>query len=243
MVRPALRPHDRTRPRPSGTRPGRLGERDRQRPRPRQDPPARRCRVRHPTRTQEPRAQRSPRHWHHPRPTPTPTHPRHATQTRLVGKESNKLLQRLTHEATDPGEYHLDLGSRENPWHTLVLPILRELGAQRLIAATGAPAARSMRPSTVAHPPMSVRRNSSLLPPSTPARTYGRGASRRPDGATRTTFSPPTRVTKAGANTAEPAPTAGCRFRRPRAPTLATAQCAAATQAVVPAGPKPVPVL
>ena len=58
-------------------------------------------------------------------------------QTRLVGKESDKLLERLTGETTNPLDYQLDLGVRQDAWTTLVLPILREIGAQSLRALTG----------------------------------------------------------------------------------------------------------
>jgi hypothetical protein len=49
--------------------------------------------------------------------------------TRLIGKESNKLLERLTGEAIDPREWLDDYGSVASVWDTLVLPALRQIGA------------------------------------------------------------------------------------------------------------------
>jgi hypothetical protein len=44
----------------------------------------------------------------------------------------------LLGEVTDSDHYHNTYGTRREPWDTLILPILREIGAQTLIARTSA---------------------------------------------------------------------------------------------------------
>ena len=56
--------------------------------------------------------------------------------TELTGKEGNKLDERTTGQITDPTEYRNDYGQRSDPW-LLVLAILQEIGAPRLIQLTG----------------------------------------------------------------------------------------------------------
>lgn len=53
--------------------------------------------------------------------------------TMLAGKEGNKLLARLTGETTDPADYRLSLGIREEQWPTLVAPVLRRVGIPELV--------------------------------------------------------------------------------------------------------------
>jgi hypothetical protein len=62
--------------------------------------------------------------------------------TRLIGKEGNKLLERLTGEVTDPDDYlttYTDPAT--NPWPSLVLPVLRDirdvLGARQFAREVG----------------------------------------------------------------------------------------------------------
>jgi hypothetical protein len=43
----------------------------------------------------------------------------------------------MTGEVTDPDEYRLGYGSRVDRWAALVLPVLKELGTEELIARTG----------------------------------------------------------------------------------------------------------
>ena len=64
--------------------------------------------------------------------------------TLLTGKEGNKLIERLTGEVTDKGEYRNDYGTRGDPWEQLVLPMLNDMGAAMLIA-DGIPSATVYR--------------------------------------------------------------------------------------------------
>jgi hypothetical protein len=60
----------------------------------------------------------------------------HPALTTLTGKEGNRLLERLSGEVADPTEYRSDLGPREDPWPTLVVPVLRAVGVRpRLFGA------------------------------------------------------------------------------------------------------------
>jgi len=68
------------------------------------------------------------------RPRPVESHP---ALTILTGKEGNKLLERLSGEVTDPAEYRSDFGPREDPWRSLVVPVLRAMGAAAAAEAVG----------------------------------------------------------------------------------------------------------
>jgi len=72
-----------------------------------------------------------------------PIHASPAT-TLLTGKEGTKLIERLTGEVTDKGEYRNDYGSRGDPWDQLILPVLKDMGAANLIAH-GIPSATAYR--------------------------------------------------------------------------------------------------
>jgi hypothetical protein len=56
-------------------------------------------------------------------------------ETELTGKEGNRLEERLTGAITDPSDYRTDYGKRVQSW-TLVLTVLKELGAERVAALT-----------------------------------------------------------------------------------------------------------
>jgi hypothetical protein len=58
-------------------------------------------------------------------------------ETELIGKEGNKLEERLTCEVLDQAEYQTSYGRRVDPWTELILPILREIGARALAEQTG----------------------------------------------------------------------------------------------------------
>jgi hypothetical protein len=64
--------------------------------------------------------------------------------TLLTGKEGNKLIERLTGEITDKGQYRNDYGPRGDPWQQLVQPTVKDMGAARLIAH-GIPGASAYR--------------------------------------------------------------------------------------------------
>ena len=57
--------------------------------------------------------------------------------TDLIGKEGNLLDERHTGQTTTPGDYRTTYGNRGNRWHDLVVPVLRNMGAQEVIARTG----------------------------------------------------------------------------------------------------------
>jgi hypothetical protein len=57
-------------------------------------------------------------------------------ETELTGKEGNKLEERMTGEVTEPGEYRNSYGRRGETW-PMVLEVLREIGAPRLVELTG----------------------------------------------------------------------------------------------------------
>jgi hypothetical protein len=58
-------------------------------------------------------------------------------ETELIGKEGNKLEERLTGEVLDQAEYQTSYGRRGDYWAELVVPVLREIGAKRLAGETG----------------------------------------------------------------------------------------------------------
>ncbi len=64
--------------------------------------------------------------------------------TLLTGKEGNKLIERLTGEVTDRGEYRNDYGMRGDPWQEVILPVLIDMGATRIVAH-GIPTATAYR--------------------------------------------------------------------------------------------------
>ena len=57
--------------------------------------------------------------------------------TDLVGKEGNRLTERLTGEITDPTEYRTDYGGRVDRWSTLVVPVMRAMGAPEVARRVG----------------------------------------------------------------------------------------------------------
>jgi hypothetical protein len=57
--------------------------------------------------------------------------------TDLTGKESNRLLERLTGEVTDPDEYRNRYGQRAQRWDILVKPILRQMGSSLVALRSG----------------------------------------------------------------------------------------------------------
>jgi hypothetical protein len=57
--------------------------------------------------------------------------------TDLTGKEANKLIERLIGEVTDPREYRTDYGVRGDRWDSLVVPVLRRIGASMVAEQTG----------------------------------------------------------------------------------------------------------
>jgi len=58
-------------------------------------------------------------------------------ETELIGKEGNKLEERLTGELLEQREYQTNYGRRVDVWTELVLPGLREFGARALAEQTG----------------------------------------------------------------------------------------------------------
>jgi hypothetical protein len=58
-------------------------------------------------------------------------------ESELIGKEGNKLEERLTGEVLEQAEYQTSYGRRVDPWTELVLPVLREIGARTLAEQTG----------------------------------------------------------------------------------------------------------
>jgi hypothetical protein len=57
-------------------------------------------------------------------------------RTHLAGKEGNKLLQRVTGVVTDQEDYRTDFGLRVDPWATLIVPVLRRMGATEVVRRT-----------------------------------------------------------------------------------------------------------
>lgn len=56
-----------------------------------------------------------------------------SASTLLTGKEGNKLIERLTGEVTGISEYRNDYGTRSDPWQEQILPVLKDMGAARII--------------------------------------------------------------------------------------------------------------
>ena len=54
--------------------------------------------------------------------------------TDLIGKEGNRLIERLSGEVTDPDEYRTGYGERQDRWQALVVPVLRKIGAAEVAA-------------------------------------------------------------------------------------------------------------
>jgi hypothetical protein len=88
-----------------------------------------------------------------------PVHSGPAT-TLLTGKEGNKIIERLTGQVTGPGEYRNDYGTRSDPWKDLILPVLKDMGAARIIAH-GIPTATAYR--TLSEPRRPRRANRERL--------------------------------------------------------------------------------
>ena len=57
--------------------------------------------------------------------------------TDLIGKEGNELDERGSGVIIDPDDYRSQYGNRGDRWTELVLPILRELGAEEVMKRTG----------------------------------------------------------------------------------------------------------
>ena len=61
--------------------------------------------------------------------------------TDLIGKEGNKIIERLTGQVEDLGEYRADYGARADRWRFLAVPVLRtmqrEIGSVELAKRTG----------------------------------------------------------------------------------------------------------
>jgi hypothetical protein len=57
--------------------------------------------------------------------------------TDLMGKEGNRVLERLTGEVTDTAEYRNRYGLRADRWEILIAPVLREMGSTEIARATG----------------------------------------------------------------------------------------------------------
>ncbi len=47
--------------------------------------------------------------------------------TDLTGKESNKIIERLSGEVENPSEYRTEYGARADRWHLLVVPVMRQM--------------------------------------------------------------------------------------------------------------------
>ena len=58
------------------------------------------------------------------------------SETELTGKEGNKLVERASGEVTDPADYRNTYGRRTEVW-SLVVKILREIGAPTIVEQTG----------------------------------------------------------------------------------------------------------
>jgi hypothetical protein len=57
-------------------------------------------------------------------------------ETELIGKEGNKLEERLSGEVLELRQYQTSYGSRVDPWTELYLPVLKEIGARALAEQT-----------------------------------------------------------------------------------------------------------
>lgn len=56
--------------------------------------------------------------------------------TTLIGKEGNKLLERATGQVVDRHDFETDYGLRNDRWGSLVLPVLKTIGAAHVIKET-----------------------------------------------------------------------------------------------------------
>lgn len=75
--------------------------------------------------------------------------------TDLVGKEGNRVLERLTGEVTDVADYRNAYGSRGDRWSLLVRPVLREMGSTDVARRTGlsrSAVERAIRPADASTP-------------------------------------------------------------------------------------------
>jgi hypothetical protein len=81
------------------------------------------------------------------------------TETLLIGKEGNKLLEREIGEEYDPRSYRAEFGMRQDQWASLVVPMLRRMGAIELIRLTDPSWRRSIERSLAdGHRPRSEER-------------------------------------------------------------------------------------
>lgn len=60
----------------------------------------------------------------------------HPDSTRLIGKEGNQLVERVSGQVESSGEYRNEYGTRTDPWER-TLERLREIGAAKLVEETG----------------------------------------------------------------------------------------------------------
>lgn len=61
----------------------------------------------------------------------------HTATTRLIGKESNKLAERLTDPESAAGRTVVEYGTIGDEWTDVILPILRRMGPKRVARETG----------------------------------------------------------------------------------------------------------
>jgi hypothetical protein len=54
-------------------------------------------------------------------------------RSHLIGKEGNKLLERVTGLITDESDYRTDYGTRAEVWETLVVPVLQRMGVAEIL--------------------------------------------------------------------------------------------------------------
>jgi len=55
----------------------------------------------------------------------------------LIGKEGNKLEERLSGEVLEQADFQTSYGRRVDPWEQLVLPVLKQIGPRKLAELTG----------------------------------------------------------------------------------------------------------
>jgi hypothetical protein len=75
--------------------------------------------------------------------------------TDLVGKEGNRVLERLSGEVTETSDYRNEYGGRGDRWSVLLVPILREMGTAEVVRRTGisrSAVGRSLRESRATRP-------------------------------------------------------------------------------------------
>jgi hypothetical protein len=58
-------------------------------------------------------------------------------ETDLIGKEGNKLEERLSGEVLEQADFQTSYGRRVDPWEQLVLPVLKQIGARKFAELTG----------------------------------------------------------------------------------------------------------